>query len=650
LIGSKEESLMAWWKQKQLAAAAFSLVIVLGVGIASHLGWWHSPQEWSDHGGFYECSRQAGLTFQMQFLPGEQGEKFKINLYDHGCGVAIGDFDGDGYDDIYFVNQLGRNALYHNKGDGTFEDVTEEAGVGLGDRICVGATFADFDNDGLQDLYVTSTRGGNVLFKNLGNGKFKDVTKAAGLNHIGHSQTAVFFDYDSDGYLDLFVTNTAQWTRNELDETSRYYLGPRDFWKLAVSPTETNILYHNNGDGTFTDVTAKAGLAGKGWGGDVAVLDYNEDSYLDLLVTNMFGASQLYRNNGDGTFTDVTRQTLGRTSWGAIGSKVLSIRHDGRLDLLIVDMHSDMWMPATSDPQAPGTKMVPPQVEEMIKQTYQKKYTFVSGPMSQYDPQFNQIEKKMADLFHIHYDEVIFGNTLFKNQGSGHFVEISDQAGVETLWPWGIATGDFNNDGYEDIFLPSGMGYPFFYWPNALLMNNGNATFTDQAVAEGIEPPPGGRYLPKKIGNRAASRSSRCAAVADFRNVGRLDIVTNNFNDHPFYFQNRFPVQNFLSVRLQGSHSNRDAIGAVVRLFIGDEILTRQVNPADGYLSQSTKTLHFGLGDRATIDRLEIKWPRGFVQTIDHPTINQLHHITEPSTAYTPHHRAEFHPRPEPPG
>src|SRR5436309_2513183 len=264
--------------------------------------------------GFEERARESGITFRMNFLPGEQGEKFKTNLYDHGCGVAVGDFDGDGHDDIYLVNQLGPNKLYRNEGNGSFEDVTDQAGVGLGDRVCVAATWADYDNDGKLDLYVTSTRGGNVLFRNLGGGVFKDVTKEAGLTHIGHSQTAAFFDYDNDGYLDLFVTNTARWTLGDYDKKDRYYPGEENFFKMAASPKEENVLYHNNGDGTFTEVTAKAGLKGKGWGGDVTVVDYNEDGKLDLFVTNMFGANQLYRNNGDGTFTDVTKGVLGRSS------------------------------------------------------------------------------------------------------------------------------------------------------------------------------------------------------------------------------------------------------------------------------------------------------------------------------------------------
>src|SRR5262249_6759309 len=158
----------------------------------------------------------------------------KINLYDHGCGVAVGDFDGDGYDDVYFVNQLGKNALYRNRGQDPktgrwlgFEDVTDKAGVGLGDRGCVAATWADTRNTGLPGLFVTSTRGGNVLFRNLGNGTFKDVTKEAGLAVVPttHSQTAVFFDYDNDGYLDLLVTNTARWTVNDYDKAAHYFVG-----------------------------------------------------------------------------------------------------------------------------------------------------------------------------------------------------------------------------------------------------------------------------------------------------------------------------------------------------------------------------------------------------------------------------------------
>jgi hypothetical protein len=267
----------------------------------------------------------------------------------------------------------------------------------------------------------------------------------------------------------------------------------------------------------------------------------------------------------------------------------------------------------------------------MITAGANKKYKHATGPGSEFDAISATKEKESADYFEIRYDEVVFGNTFFRNLGNGKFKEMSDRARLETLWPWGAATGDFDNDGYQDIFISSGMGYPFFYWPNALMMNNHDGTFTDRARDFGIDPPPDGPYKDKKIRNWYPSRSSRAAATADFDQDGRLDLVVNNFNDRPYYYRNNFPKKNYVAFRLIGTKSNRDAIGALVRLHIGKEVMVRQVDPAMGYLAQSSKTLHFGLGNRTKIDRADIQWPSGTRQTIRDLEINRLHKITEPT-------------------
>jgi len=589
----------------------------------------------ADSVGFREMAQDAGITWRMNFLNGEQGETFKINLYDHGSGVAVGDFDGDGYDDIYFLNQFGPNALYRNNRDGTFTDVTKQCGVAMGDRVCVAATWADYDNDGYPDLFVTSTRGGNVLFHNVPDGHggrtFVDVTKEAGLVHVGHSQAGVFFDYDNDGYLDLLVTNTAGWTTDQFVKAGKHFSGKGDLTGVAGSPIESNILYHNVPDGhggrTFVDVTKKSGLKGIGWNSDVAVFDYDGDGRLDVLITNMFGRSQLYRNEGGGKFREVTKQVLGPTSWGATGIKAFDGHNDGKLDVYILDMHSDMWMGLKYD--------WPERHVKMIAAGANKKYKHVTGPGSEYEAIPAEKERETADYFKVKYDEVLFGNTFFRNLGNGKLEEVSDKAGLETLWPWGCATGDFDNDGYQDIFISSGMGYPFFYWPNALMMNKGDGTFTDRARDFGIDPPPGGPYQDLTIRGpdgkkRHPARSSRAAATADFDHDGRLDLVVNNFNDRPYYYRNNFPKKNYIAFRLTGTKSNRDAIGALVRLHIDKEVMLRQVDPSMGYLAQSSRTLHFGLGDRTTIDRVDIQWPSGIRQTIQGPDINRLHEVTEP--------------------
>ncbi|HKA08258.1 MAG TPA: CRTAC1 family protein, partial [Gemmataceae bacterium] len=445
---------------------------------------------------------------------------------------------------------------------------------------------------------------------------------------------------DGDGFLDLFLTNSAEWTSGTYDEASHSFVGKGQFGGVLLSPKESNVLYHNNGDGTFTDVTAQAGLSGHGWAGDAVAFDFDGDGRIDLFVTSMFGRCQLYRNMGDGTFTDATLPALGRTPWGGVGAKLIDFNNDGRLDLFVVDMHSDMWMGLDREHKW----------QEVATRFQNKKHQYIYGPRAWGDPFALEREQQMGRDVGFDLRELIFGNALYRNEGGGRFTEISDAAGLETFWPWGVAVGDFDNDGHEDIFIPAGMGYPFYYWPNSLMMNQGDGTFHDRAAEFGIEPPARGIILPQKIGGVDAVRSSRCAVTGDFRGNGRVDLVVNNFNDQPYFLRNEFPQKNYIELRLHGTTSNRDAIGAVVRLHRGQTIMTRQILGACGYLSQSSKTIHFGLGDSPDYDKLEITWPTGLHQDLPNLPANTLHNIVEPSATghaprpapVAPHH--ESHP------
>jgi hypothetical protein len=560
---------------------------------------------------------ESGITFRSQGTD-DSARLYKAVHYDHGNGLAVADVDGDGLLDIYFVTQLGENQLWKNLGHGKFRNITAESGVGLKEQVCVTASFADVDNDGHPDLFVTTVRKGNHLFLNDGKGHFKDVSKEAGVDYVGHSSGAVFFDFDHDGLLDLFLVNVGHYTSNTLGRGG-YYLGLTDAFQGHLHPdrTENSILYKNLGNHRFKDVSKEVGLEDGSWSGDATIVDFNEDGWADLYVLNMQGDDHYYENVQGKRFVDKTAQYFPKTSWGAMGIKFFDYDNDGRPDLITTDMHSDM------------SKLVG--VDE---------------------------EKKKSDMQWS--DEVlqggannIFGNSMYHNLGGGKFEEVSDAMGVEDYWPWGLSAGDLNADGYQDLFITASMDFPFRYGINSLLLNDRGRIFRDSEFILGVEPRRGGRtheFLTEvdcdgeDAGNAAcagktgkvkimSALGSRSSAIFDLDGDGDLDIVTNDFNSEPMILisdlAQKKPGLHYLKIALQGTVSNRDAIGARVQVRAGGQTYTQWNDGKSGYLSQSDMPLYFGLGDAKKIDAVEVTWPSGRKQTVTAPKMNRQLAIVE---------------------
>jgi len=568
---------------------------------------------------------------QITFKPDIADDVGKYNHpihYDHGAGMAVADIDGDGLLDIYFVGQLGGNELWKNLGNGRFTNITQSAGVGLKDRVCVTASFADIDNDGDPDLFVTTVRGGNVMFENLGNGIFKDISDQAGVSYVGHSSGAVFFDYDNDGLLDLFVCNVGKYTLERKGRGGAYEGMTNSFYgHLFPELSESSILYRNLGGNRFKVVSPSV-LSHKAWSGDASFFDVNGDGFPDLYVCCMQGDNLFYENEGGAHFVEKTAKYFPKTPWGAMGVKFFDYNNDGLIDLFVTDMHSDM-----TSLQIDLQKRLRPGLEKAKSET------------------FCAIEWTEAYLQGSSNN--IFGNAFYQNLGGGKFVEVSDQIGVETFWPWGVSVGDLNADGYEDMFITAGMGYPFNYYVNSVLLNDLGKNFFDAEFVVGIEPRLGGetevdyfkldtegadKNHPISRGHHGVitiegSASSRSSATFDLDNDGDLDIVTNELLDKPQVFVSNLSEKrkvNFIKLKLRGTKSNRDGLGATVKLFSGSGTQVRYHDGKSGYLSQSSLPLYFGLGDAIRVDRIEIHWPSGTTQLLKDVDANQTLNVQEP--------------------
>jgi hypothetical protein len=576
---------------------------------------------------FTDQRQASGITFESRVVD-DAGKAYKLAHYDHGFGLCAADVDGDGLPDLYFATQLGSNELWKNQGNGRFVNVTDEARLGMPDAIAVGCSFADIDNDGDPDLFVTTVRHGNRLFENLGNGKFRDITQDAGVGYVGHSSGAVCFDYDGDGLLDLFLANVGVYTSNERG-SGGYFVSLSDAFMGHLHPerAEASILYRNLGGNRFKDVTRDVGLVDRSWSGDATALDVNHDRFPDLYILDMQGGDHLWLNEGGKHFRDATEHYFPKTAWGSMGVKVFDFDGDSRLDIFVTSMHPDMWVDiAPGDWTAEGRKAD-------------------SGTVAP-----GMIPEGKARFF--------FGNELFANREGGRFEEVSDSAQVETYWPWGPSVDDLNADGWDDIFIAAGMNFPYRYGINSVLLNEGGHRFLPSEFVVGVEPRPNGATqqvwytldcsgadafnpLCDACSKPAASAmctidsarqltmmgslGSRAAVALDLDSDGDLDIVTNEFNGRPQVLvsdlaqrhRNRF---HFLKVRLRGTRSNRAGLGAQVTVVLpeGRRIL-KVLDGKSGYLSQSDLPLYFGLADADHAGGIEVRWPSGRVQTVAGP-------------------------------
>jgi enediyne biosynthesis protein E4 len=537
----------------------------------------------SPSAAFVDVTERLGVNFQ--YRPSHTSRKYLLETM--GAGVALFDYDNDGRLDIYLVNGTPLsdptakgtvpqktdapywNRLYHQKPDGTFEDVTEKAGV-EGAGYGMGVAVGDFDNDGFEDLYVTAY-GGNRLYHNNGNGTFTDVTEKAGVAGGGWSTSAAWVDLDGDGFLDLVVLRYLDWDFDDLwcgehKQGYRAYCHP-DFFK----PTSL-LVYHNNKDGTFTEVAQKIGMGKAGKGLGVAIADYDRDGHIDVFVANDSMAEFLYHNKGDGTFeevglaSEVALDLEGRT-YAGMGVDFADYNNDGWPDIVVTDLANQRY-------------------------------------------------------------------ALYRNNGDGFFTYASNATGIGQMTMvhsgWGVRLFDFDNDGWKDLLVAQGhdldtieLNYPNLrYREPMLLARNQENGFVDVSAQSG--------------GVFRQAWVARGMAIGDLDNDGRLDAVVTTNDGPVHILHNETATQNhWILLKLVGHKSNRDAIGAEVSAVTGAGTQVATVSTAGSYLSSSDKRVHFGLGKERVVKEIEIRWPSGIRQVLKDVPADQILQVDEPATSWT---------------
>lgn len=577
---------------------------------------------------FRNVAAEAGINYPNHYYPAflEQPLQFGMIRYGPG-GITAADYDNDGYYDLFIPDGI-EAKLFRNQGDGTFADVTAQAALAGLDGVGVGV-FADYDNDGAKDLFVSRTFKPNQLFRNQGDGTFADVTAQAGIGADNFTTVASWADYNNDGFLDLYVGR---------------YLDPKQHIPTTFYARngERNQLYRNNGDGTFTNVTAEAGVGEVGLCLGTAFGDYNDDGYPDLFVANDFGRKTLYRNNRDGTFTDVTVQT-GTLAYGAgMSATIGDYDNDGRLDLYVAHIRSDeAWFAEW------------PTVMRYITNSWRQGVWWMDMPM------FFEIFKQSGVKFVQVFQDMASGNTLLRNEGDGTFRDVTWEARANPPgWFWGTNLADFDNDGWLDLYAANGWVYN--QKDTEIELDFLNKVVSDQRLYKtgylfdpryfGAQSWHGwerNRYLRnnhdgtfKEIGratNTDLLLNSRGTAVADFWNRGVLDIAVAASADRHALLRNEIASKrNWLVVKLIGAAgqlangTNRDAVGARVSVRANGLEQMREVILGDSYGSQSTLHLHFGLDDAVQADELIVRWPRSdMTQRFTHVAANRYYELKE---------------------